>query len=216
MIDDDIKKNILSNKVYYKSNAISDLYSFKNLEELINLRPFINNRRFHLTSNENYEWEYQAWLTDVNSWPPSLLNTIIKKQVCYIADCSRVNKKINSICDELEELTGLPADAHIYFDLNKSAGHKCHWDNSSNMIVQVEGRTNFKVWDRYFYEPNNRVIEHIDVEPMLDVVMEPNDIIVIPKNMLHQAESITKRMSISFPMAESDGSLKQERQWISL
>lgn len=216
MIDDDIKQHILDNKPYYKSNVLTDLYSFSKLEELINLRPFVNSARFLLTNNQKYEWEHQAWLTDVNSWPPGLLNMIMKNQVCYITDCSRVNKKINDLCKELEDLTDLPTDAHLYFDLNKNIGHQSHWDNSTNMIVQVEGETQFKIWDKYYYEPSPRTIDNVNEKPIMDITMKPGDVIIIPKNILHQANSITKRLSISFPMAEDWNSPKQERTWVKL
>ena len=48
------------------------------------------------------------------------------------------NEEINSICKLLEETSGLPTDAHIYFSKKTGESFTPHKDNSDNFIIQVE------------------------------------------------------------------------------
>jgi quercetin dioxygenase-like cupin family protein len=46
--------------------------------------------------------------------------------------------------------------------------------------------------------------------------MQPGDLIFIPKNTLHEATSLSKRLSISFPIAEHLDLPPQDRKWIRI
>jgi mannose-6-phosphate isomerase-like protein (cupin superfamily) len=202
-------KNILKkfhiNKPFVHKKFISNLYSFKELNQLLNLRPFLNSKRFNIiNSPENgFKWNNQSWLTDVNSFPPSLIKKIIKKYTCFIIDCSRVNKKINDLCKNIEDITKYSTDAHIYFALNKSSkSFDKHKDTSHNFIVQVEGKTTFKVWQ--------------NDELVIDQLLTKGDMIYIPKNTYHQAISKEKRLSISFAMSNELNLENQDREWLNI
>lgn len=200
---------------YYLKDAVKDLFSWQELENLLNLRPFVSANRFHPTDDIEYKWPMQSWLSDVNTWPPSILKEVISKSVCYLSDCSRVNKKINNICKTLENKFNCPTDAHIYFSLltgEGSEGFRKHWDPQHNLIVQIEGQTNFKIWNKKVTEGDRQV--EVKEDPILNVTMSSGDIIFIPKYMVHQAIPLSKRLSISFPM--SDGATSQDRHWINL
>lgn len=216
MFNRDISDKIKSFKPFYESNLISDLFSWKELESLLNLRPFVNNQRFTIVNDKNYEWNYCSWLTDPNSFPPDLIQQVIKENVCYLRDCSRVNKKINYLCKELEQITDYPTDAHIYFSVTETPvkGFGVHWDQSHNLIVQIEGESRFQVWGETT-DKTYRGIEKPEEDPILDVIMKPGDVIFIPILFLHSATSLTKRLSISFPMA-IDNKLHQSRDWVTI
>jgi len=182
-----------------------NILSWNELNTLLNLRPFLSSNRFHIINppKNGYRWPNQSWLTDVNTFPASLIKNIIKKHTCFIIDCSRVNKKINDMCKGIEKITNMPTDAHIYFTLNKSSkSFDKHNDNSHNFILQVEGKTNFVVWD------NERKV--------IDDVLNEGDLIFIPKLMYHQAKSKTKRMSISFAFSDENKIDKQDRNWVNI
>lgn len=218
MIPKCLFKKIKQKQIFYEKNIVKKIFSWKELISLLNLRPFVDVNRFHVLCDEVFNWEEQAWLSDVNTYPPTMLYTILNKYSCYISDASRVNSKVNEICKDLEYILGYPTDAHIYFAAsnNCSQGFPVHWDWSHNFIVQVEGKTNFKVWD-IEADPNaERIIDILPKDPVLDVTMEPGDVIFIPERIYHQAISLTKRMSISFPSNPHDSIRPQERFWIDL
>jgi ribosomal protein L16 Arg81 hydroxylase len=73
-------------------------------------------------------------------------------------------------------------DVHVYAGLNetsKSFGE--HFDQSANFILQTEGKSRWVISN------------------FLDVVMEPGDIVYIPKLYVHECIPLTKRISLSFP-----------------
>ena len=93
---------IKSNKVSFGSIK-EKLFTFKELEILINLRPFTNNKRFITTrpTDRFFKWDNNCWATDRNCWPISLIKKLTKEGTCYLADCSRANKKINNFANLL-------------------------------------------------------------------------------------------------------------------
>tara|TARA_Y100000361_G_C11071500_1_gene295956 strand:- start:175 stop:759 length:585 start_codon:yes stop_codon:yes gene_type:complete len=191
-------------KPFILRNFYHNILTWDELNTLLNLRPFLSSSRFQIihAPKKGYRWDNQCWLTDISTFPPSLVKNIIKQHTCFIIDCSRVNKKINDMCKGIENITNMPTDAHIYFSLNKSnKSFDKHNDSSHNFILQVEGKTNFKVWDN-------------DIE-VIDDILNKGDLIFIPKYMYHQANSKTKRMSISFAFAENDLD-KQDRNWLNI
>ncbi len=216
MLNRDISEKIKSLQPFYESNLITNLFSWKELESLLNLRPFVNNQRFTVINDESYQWNYCSWLTDVNTFPPDLIQRVIKENVCYLRDCSRVNKKVNYLCKELEQITNFPTDAHIYFSVTETSvnGFGVHWDEAHNLIVQIEGESRFQVWGET-QDKTHRTVTEPEEDPILDVTMKPGDAIFIPVFFLHSATSLTKRLSISFPMT-MDEKFHQSRDWISL
>ena len=50
----------------------------------------------------------------------------------------------------------------------------------------------------------------------MNVVLNPGDVIFIPKFMVHQAISLSKRLSISFPMSVMLDGTSQDRHWIKI
>lgn len=207
MLDIDIVQKMKLEVPFYLKNQLPDVYSWKEFENLINLRPFVSADRFILATNNTkvFNWPKQSWLSDINSFPPKLVNDILSKYVCYLRDCSRVNKKINQICNDIEIECGWKTDAHIYFSLKTDdIGFGKHNDGQHNLIVQVEGQSSVKVWS-------------VDDEVIIDTVMKPGDIVFIPKDIYHQIIPKTKRLSISFPCdINIEAPEAQDRHWIEV
>ena len=219
-ITNQIRKQILELKPCHFTQSFSKIFSWKELENLLNLRPYVNAKRFKIINNKGYNWDRQAWMSDVNCFPPSLLADELKQHHCYFSDSSRVNRNVNTICSELESLFENSAvDAHIYFTLadNLEGGFGIHWDFSHNLIVQVEGSTRFLLWDYYADESEiERVAESLPVDPVYDVILNPGDAVFVPLRSYHRAISQTKRLSVSFPISLYEDSPPQDRHWIEI
>ena len=125
------------------------LFTFKELETLLNLRPFTNDKRFIFIKSRDrrFRWSNNCWATDVNCWPVSLIKKLTKEGTCYLRDCSRANSKINNVANQLEEKFNSPVDCHIYFSLYQdSASFDKHKDESHNFIVACEGEIKFEIF----------------------------------------------------------------------
>ena len=201
---------------FFKS-AFEKLFTWQELETLLNLRPFVNAERCKIMNDKAYTWERQSWMTELNSFPPSLLDAEIRQNHCYLQDASRVNEKVNAFCGELETVFPRGAvDAHIYYNLgeNLNGGFGIHWDGSHNLIVQMEGETHFQIWDENVV--GDRIVQFLNDKPVIDVVMQPGDAVFVPMNVYHQALSLSKRMSISFPVSMNNVTANQDRHWIKI
>ena len=211
----------LSEGVRFKKNYRPNLLSWNEMANIINNRPLMNNTRVNLLENNSkYEWLCTDWTKDGNCFPPSLIRKLLDKIMIYFIDMSRATKKINDFAKSIEDYYGKQTDAHIYVCRNLEIKHYfgIHFDTNHNVIVQCEGETNFKVWDKV--EDENQRCHHMNIseDPILDVDMQPGDTIWIPKHFPHLATSLTPRLSVSFPLSEySDINLiREDRTWITL
>ncbi len=217
----------LSEGVKFKKNYKPDLLSWNEMANIINTRPLMNDKRVKLLgNNKRYEWLCTKWTKDPNCFPPSLIKKLIDNIMIYFVDMSRATEKINDFAKHIEDDYGKQTDAHIYVCRNLKIKHHfgVHYDFNHNLIVQCEGKTNFKVWDEVKNVDRNlkgigiNTRLEMEVEPIMDVDMESGDAIWIPKHFPHLATSLTPRLSVSFPLSEySDTNLiREDRTWITL
>jgi len=200
-------------------NFINNLLSIDQFENLLNLTPFTNSLRFHTSySIPDYEWKLPHWSTRSDNWPISKIDSFLNQGVCYLVDCSRVNSKINNLCKVLEQKTNQAVDAHIYFSKlkNMKTGFGVHKDSSHNLIIQVQGQTHWKVGSIRYETSNANINEFYDDDAIsIDTILKPGDAIFVPANIFHNAHSLSKRISISFPIANSKTTIHEERKWIN-
>ena len=191
----------LKSEKFHFGKSIQDLFTIEELENLLNLRPFVNKERLVLTENKKYSWFGYSWQTDTDTLPVSILKEIIQKDVAYIRDASRVNKKINKVCKELEDIFKKPVDCHIYFSFKKNVkGFNRHKDLNDNFIVLCIGKIKVEVW----------------TDKKVKKIMNPGNYVFIPKNTDHRITPLTeKRLSCSFPISSHQG-VFDERKWLKL
>ena len=217
----------LSEGVKFKKNYKPDLLSWNEMANIINTRPLMNDKRVKLLgNNKRYEWLCTKWTKDPNCFPPSLIKKLIDKIMIYFVDMSRATEKINDFAKHIEDDYGKQTDAHIYVCRNLKIKHHfgVHYDFNHNLIVQCEGKTNFKVWDEIKNVDRNlkgigiNTRLEMEVEPIMDVDMESGDAIWIPKHFPHLATSLTPRLSVSFPLGECTdvNTVREDRTWITL
>ena len=205
----------------YEPNYWYDLFSWRELERLINIRPLMSTDRVVPLSNKSVSWDNDTWVTNPNCFPPHIIKELIEEDVLYIKEMSRATEKINQLADEIEKEYGYQTDAHIFIDKNPSATHPlgAHMDDNDNVIVQCEGETNWKVWDKVPLIPDDRkqwVNMDLDKAPTLDVTLLPGDAVWIPKFHPHLATSVTSRLSVSFPSRGEETTEFQNREWVKV
>ena len=213
-------------KTDFVKNYSKNLFTWQEFEYLINIRPLLSNKRVKILDPQknDYVWYTNGWMKDKNTYPPSLIRSLLDEFVVYFTDMSRVTKNINKFASNLEDIYQRHTDAHIYVCRDPNIEHPfaAHFDMQHNVIVQCEGKTNFKVWK----EVEDHIIEkkiQLDMsneKPILDVIMENGDAIWIPRYYPHQAISLTSRLSVSFPFCDNENSSHEksfeDRNWVTL
>ena len=211
----------------YVEGHIPHLFSWNELSNIINIRPLLTAKRVQLLDPEKREfnWLVSGWNHDPNCYPPSLVRDLLNEMVVVFTDMSRATEKINDFASSIENTYQRNVDAHVYVCRNPELEHPfgAHIDGAHNVIVQCEGETNFKVWDKVengekLLEEKKSVKMKIDDAPILDVIMKPGDAIWIPLHYPHLATSLTPRMSVSFPFTPRGlmSIAHEDRNWISL
>ena len=202
----------------FKKNYCPDLFSWKDLASIVNMKPLMDTVRVNVLDGPELNWDNDPWTHRPNTWPSHLLKDVIENNVCYITEMSRCSEKINEFAGSLEKEYNLQCDAHIYMCRNLEIDHPfgIHFDHQDNVIVQCEGTTNFKVWNEIDDYNQNQTNLEIDAEPIIDVKMNPGDAIWIPRYYPHLATSKSIRMSVSFPLIYSESKVFLDRNWIQL
>lgn len=204
-------------------NFIKDYYpnllSWKELSQIINVRPILTSARVHVIDVDETKltWEKTHWEVD-DCIPPQLLIDFLQDHVVYLSEMSRCSKKINDLCAVIEKEYESPTDAHIYICRDSKIIHPfgIHYDYSHNVIVQCEGKTNFKVWDEIEDKNIKRCNMPITESPILEIDMEPGDAIFIPAYYPHLATSCSSRMSVSFPFPFHNDYVIPNRDWVEI
>jgi ribosomal protein L16 Arg81 hydroxylase len=205
-------------EIKFEKNYCPNLFSWKELETIVNIKPLMNRERVHVLDSPLVSWRNDDWTVDPNTYPSSLLRSLMDNHICYFIEMSRCSEKINDFAHKIELQYGSSVDAHIYMCRNSSIIHPfgIHYDYSNNIIVQCEGTTNFKVWDTIINETkeSERANLKMSKTPFLDIEMVPGDAIFIPEYVPHLAESKTPRLSVSFPFRSRKAEYLQDRTWI--
>tara|TARA_X000000368_G_C22941044_1_gene672176 strand:- start:96 stop:764 length:669 start_codon:yes stop_codon:yes gene_type:complete len=214
---------------YYKN-----LFTWKDLENIINIRPLMKSERIYAPGvEEKFQWDANRWMTDTSCYPSTIIKKFIDEYVTIITDVSRYNEKLNEFCSKLENKVERCVDAQIFLCRNlniKDHPFGIHYDRNNNVIVQCEGITNWKVWD-YIDEsdPDNHLKHDIQSvgstqmknlgDPIINFDLKPGDAIWVPHQHPHLATSKTKRMSISFPWQDKPIPANiniQDRTWVKI
>jgi len=213
-------------KVDFKKAYSSNLFTWEELANLINIRPLMTEKRVNLLDpqNRSFKWYTNGWIQDCNTYPPSLIKSLLEEVIIYFSDMSRATENINKFASNLEDQYQRHTDAHIYVCRNPKNEHlfAAHFDMQHNVIVQCEGKTNFKVWKKVkdHTVKKQTQLDMSDEVPILNVVMEAGDAIWIPRYYPHQAISLTPRLSVSFAFQDNENAAHkqsfEDRNWITL
>ncbi len=179
----------------------------------------MTDKRVFILDDIHRIWGNSASSIDKNCYPPSLLQDLLEKHTCYFIDMSRATEKINNFARDIENNFKKQCDAHVYVCRNPNINHPfgIHYDLVPNIIIQCEGQTNFKVWDKLENVAekmgHGKINIEVTGEPLLDVIMNPGDAIWIPEHYPHHAISITPRLSVSFPIQIYESDDREDRHW---
>ena len=56
----------------FKRGYCRRLFSWKELEYLINIRPLLYTKRVYILGSDEYRWTSSSWAKEVNCYPPFL------------------------------------------------------------------------------------------------------------------------------------------------
>lgn len=122
-----------------------------------------------------------------------------------ICGFAHYNLETNELARKIQDKLDVTCDLHVYGGL-KSHNHSSvglHKDLSANYICQMDGETNWKI-----YDDNMNII--------LDDVLTRGDVLYIPVDTYHCAEPLNKRLSISIAMWNKSIVSKVDRNYYKI
>jgi len=111
------------------------------------------------------------------------------------------NSATTQLLKIFEDVFNVNCNAHVYCGLDGSSSFKIHEDYPSNMIIQIDGCTSWRVFRNRVSQllPTGQQPNESELELDMEVVMEPGDALYIPARAYHVAMVSEKRLSISIP-----------------
>ena len=208
--------NLLADdKPHYFKNFLpnaSELLSWDDVESCMN-RPELFN--FELISAENnmkidIPTHKKSWIWDRTVQDKSFLfDRFNRGDGLVIMNYGSYSEKTTRLLSIFERLFDVNSAIHVYCGLQGSSSFPIHDDYPVNFIIQVEGKTRWKVYENrisYLYKIGalndicqNRKIPEEDLRVAIDVELEPGDGLYIPARCYHVAMPSEKRLSMSIP-----------------
>ena len=127
------------------------------------------------------------------------------------------HKPVWQLLAGLQEYFGSFCGANIYLTPEDTQGFAPHWDDIEAFVIQLEGKKRWRV-----YNPRNKgeVLPRFSSanlsqeeigSPILDVVLEPGDLLYFPRGFIHQAEAVEGSYSLHITL-----STYQKNAWVDL
>lgn len=195
MLDDTSKPLLLKNYI----NDAELLATWKDIEFCVNhpwqynLLNIHSNLQQYMTVKQQHSYWYDKLVSDKQQ----VLDNLHNGHTLVVENYSVHSTATQEVCKRIESLMDVSCDMHVYCSLGASSSLPVHCDELSRFIIQIEGETQWKVFDNtsnllYNKDMNNAII---------DTVLRPGDMLYIPSGTYHAATPFEKRISISIPCA---------------
>jgi lysine-specific demethylase/histidyl-hydroxylase NO66 len=135
---------------------------------------------------------------------PALVWQLYDKVGCSVRVLrpQQYSQKVSSMLALLEESIGQGWGSNSYLTPSKSQGFAPHWDDVEAFVMQLEGR---KLWKIHAAKETTEILPRTSSEnfsqeevgePILQVWLEPGDLMYFPRGTIHQASSASDEHSL--------------------
>ena len=205
---------LFEDKPHYFKNLLPnphEVLTWDDVESCLN-RPEIFN--FEMIDPYNLKLDIpqakKAWVWDHTVQDKRFMfEQLHKGSGLVIMNYGSYSEQTNKLLTIFERMFNVNSAIHVYCGLSGSKSFPIHDDYPVNFIIQVEGKTRWKVFNNrisYLYKIgslNDRIegkrINEDDLDVAIDVELEPGDALYIPSRCYHVAYPEGKRLSMSIP-----------------
>jgi hypothetical protein len=92
-----------------------------------------------------------------------------------------------------------PVHTNAYLSFNRDSAFKPHWDNHNVLILQIHGRKRWSCWGQPWRFPVDEKACQVPAnlgEPEWEGVLEPGDILYVPRGDIHAAKVLDNEDSV--------------------
>lgn len=220
--------NALFNKIKNEPNSAffskdifqHELLDWNIIEQILNDTYRVTPEIVELINKKQLKIEIPTFTTNWSRLPRPEPKFVFEKinsgYSLVILGSSKITKEINEICSNIETIIPeTSVDVHVYCGLKKSKSFKAHFDHADNVILHQSGKCLWRVYKQHAqdcdFKPNING-KKLDIE--FECEIGPGDFIYVPKHQYHECIPLKKRISLSFPIVQSD--TKLDRNWYSI
>lgn len=198
------------NKFPETPNVFKNIFDYEQILTWKEIEDYLNNSYIHSENLELISNCGSKFYPNKNSYPYSSIETyktsqifeFINKNFSFIlTNMNRFNPKINEVFNEIENFIDnkILMDFHVYAGLgNECKSFLAHCDKSDNIIIQIDGNCDWKVYDLKFNDSINLMeSDESNFNLIIDEKLSPGDCLYIPAGVVHKCSPNNKRMSIS-------------------
>ena len=127
------------------------------------------------------------------------------------------SNSVYEMCSNLQEFFGCFVGSNIYLTPPATQGFAPHYDDVEVFMLQVEGRKRWKIYKPFEGEELPRTSsrnfnpKEIKGEPFIYEILEPGDMLYVPRGWIHQGEALAGEHSLHVTI-----STYQKNSWIDL
>ena len=220
IIDRSVIELYEDNEAFYRMGLFDpdEVLSLEEFSNHLNFRAGMNSDRVYwINWSDNpanrLTWDNTHWAKNKNTWHISHIDEFLDNYVLMLIDSSQINSAVNSICADIESVTNIQTDAHIFYSRKQGPdSFKPHWDYSHNFLLQIYGHSIFTAWSD---ERGERFGHPKDI--LFKKYLSPGDLVFFPRYTYHNIVPLEKRLSISFPFNPNYETVNGLfRDWISI
>ena len=145
------------------------------------------------------------------TYDPDSIENLWDEGFSFILHSPYINNKVKQTVKTIESSNFVSCDAHTYFGKRQSKSFHPHSDDNFNLIVQCAGQSAWRVWGIVTNESG--IFPDLEEDPIIKVIMNPGDALIIPKGQIHQAEPLTDRISVSFPFVPGPKTIRKDMRF---
>jgi len=199
-----------------KADYNSSLFSTSQLANIIQNNPVQFGVNLDVTS-----WDKQHGRQTHNepgrAWPSKVWDLYNNGCSVRMLNPQTYSKSVWSLCAGLQEFFGCFTGSNSYLTPPSTTGFAPHYDDVEVFMVQTEGRKRWKVWKPFDnshlprkssrnYHPNE-----IKGEPEIYEIVQPGDVLYVPRGWIHQGECLCGEHSLHVTI-----STYQKNAWCDL
>ncbi|MDH6117000.1 hypothetical protein ABH930_000419 [Kitasatospora sp. GAS204A] len=143
---------------------------------------------------------------------PAELHARLAEGASLVVDAiDAIHPPIGAAAEALERFVGTPVQTNAYASWTEHEGFGRHWDDHDVVVVQQHGAKRWRLWEPTRTAPTFRDVEspeEPDGEPVADIVLNPGDVLYLPRGWWHTvtADQGTESLHLTFGLVTHTGS----------
>ncbi|XP_023323397.1 ribosomal oxygenase 1 isoform X2 [Eurytemora carolleeae] len=182
-------------------NYFKDVFSTKGLEKILREQRVLYGKHMDITS---YDGERETHNPAGRVYPAVMWDYFNNGASIRMINPQYFSNSVWRLCATLQEHFQCMVGANVYLTPPGTQGFAPHWDDVEVFMMQLEGKKHWRLYDPDHKLPrySSKNLNQEDLkEPILEVEMEPGDLIYMPRGTIHQGHCLEGEHSLHITLS---------------